>query len=88
MNAFIKDAEDGELDRANDARSASQLIEARWPGAVIVSSDGAMVRGWMNLSILLRENMNAEIVVDGRAVGTVEVEERERATGPGGIASF
>lgn len=77
MNVVIKDTEEVELYRSIDARSAAQLIEARWPSAVVVSPDGTMVRGWMNLSILLQTNSNAAIVVDGRAVGSVEVEERE-----------
>lgn len=45
MNVVIKDAEDCEFDRTTDARSASQLIEARWPGAVVVSPDGTIFRG-------------------------------------------
>jgi hypothetical protein len=69
----IKDLEDRELARVNDARSAWDMIEAEWPDAVVSTLTGPPVRGWMKLSAFM-EDGEAEIMRHGKAVGGVTVE--------------
>jgi hypothetical protein len=70
---IVKDLEDRELARANDARSAWDLIEAEWSDAVVTSFGGSPVRGWMKLSIVM-EDGEAVIMRYGKPVGGITVE--------------
>lgn len=73
MQYVIRDLEDRELARANDARSAWDLIEAEWPDAVVSSLTGPPVRGWIKLSMVM-EDGEAVISRHGQAVGGVTVD--------------
>jgi hypothetical protein len=64
----IRDLDDRELNRVNDARSAWDLIEAKWPDAVVSSLSGPPVRGWMKLSMVM-EGGDVVVLRHGRAVG-------------------
>jgi len=75
MQYIIKDLDDHELGRANDAPSTWDFIEAEWPDAVAVSLDGERARGWMMLSTLLEKTSEAVIVRFNRQVGGVIIEE-------------
>jgi hypothetical protein len=69
----IRDLDDRELNRANDARSAWEAIEARWPDAMVSSIAGPPVRGWMKLSMLMEEG-DAVVLRHGKAVGGVVID--------------
>ncbi len=76
MQYVIRDLEDHELGRADDARSAWDLIEVQWsPDAAAVAIDGTMVRGWMRFASLLEAAGEVVIVCYGRHVGGVAVED-------------
>lgn len=74
MQYIIRDLKDHELGRANDARSAWQLIEDQWPDASAQILGGTWFRGWMQLAIHLSAG-EALILRNGRTVGVVSAEE-------------
>jgi hypothetical protein len=69
---IIRDIDDRELNRANDARSAWEFVEAKWPDAVVSSLAGPPVRGWMKLSMVMQDGETV-ILRHGRAVGGVSI---------------
>jgi hypothetical protein len=72
MQYVIWDLEDLELGRANDARSARQLIKDQWPDASAQILGGPWFRGWMHLAVHLSAG-EALILWNGRTVGGVSV---------------
>jgi hypothetical protein len=74
MQYVIRDLEDRELGRANDARFAWQLIENQWPDASAQILGGPWFHDWMHLTIHLTAG-EALILWNGRTVGGVSVVE-------------
>lgn len=74
MQYVVRDTNDRELGRANDARSAWDLIEAEWQDAVAFTLDGTRARGWMPMAALLQEEGEVVILEYERMVGGVEID--------------
>jgi hypothetical protein len=79
MQYLIRNLEDREIGRANDARSAWALIDAQWPDAAACILGGPWFRGWMQLSVQLPAG-EALIIRNGKTVGGGMVEEWEMPT--------
>lgn len=75
MQYVIKNLNDRELGRANDARSAWALVEMEWSDAVAVSLDGTRAKGWMMLATLLERTGEAVIICYHRQIGDVTIEQ-------------
>jgi hypothetical protein len=71
---IIRDLDDRELNRTNDARSAWDLIEAEWPDSVVSSLTGPPVRDWIRLDTALQDAGAVVVLVHDRTVVGVAIE--------------